>query len=196
MLQARKKQYDHRKLDDAHEPSLNSWGAHPDVVLGYHIFACSRRVNIIRLWKFTVQSAPTILQGRIKCFLQKQNQNKHLPHHPLPSESISFPCDMFNFTKAYLNTYKVPSLWHKSSFTQTSLIHVTQYQYNLMDIICVQYKPNNFTWPFTKLLSISFSKAKDPDSPNWPSGNSIGCSRRTVAGMAFLKCPACDSMGK
>lgn len=39
----------------------------------------------------------------------------------------------------------------------------------------------------TKLLSISLSKAKDPDSPNWPSGNSIGCSRRTDAGMAFLE---------
>lgn len=39
----------------------------------------------------------------------------------------------------------------------------------------------------TKLLSISLSNANDPDSPNWPSGNSIGCSRRTDAGMAFLE---------
>ena len=133
VLQGKKRQYDNRKLHDEHEPSLNSWGAHPDVVLGYHIFACSRSANIIKLFRVHQPFAvPALTSRRAVClshcermalqivtkqpFVQKQDQTKHLPHYPLPSESISLPCDTFNFTKVYLKKLQVPSCWHKSPF--------------------------------------------------------------------------------
>ena len=45
----------------------------------------------------------------------------------------------------------------------------------------------NCNSPAAKVLNMSFSKAKDPASPSWPSGKSMGWSRRTEAGMAFLQ---------
>lgn len=65
---ARKDSLTIRKLDDEHEPSRNSWGAHPDVVLGYHIFACSRSANIIKLFRVRQPFAvPTLTSRQAVC---------------------------------------------------------------------------------------------------------------------------------